>query len=74
MSNSSSNSQASGGIGIAGLLGVAFIVLKLLHKITWPWVWVLAPFWICIGFTVAVLVVILLVAVIAWSVKRGSHR
>ena len=42
MSNSSSSSS-SGGIGRTGLLQVAFIVLKLLDKIDWPWIWVLAP-------------------------------
>ena len=29
-----------------GLLGVAFVVLKLLNVIEWSWCWVLAPFWI----------------------------
>ena len=42
MSNSSSS---SGGIGVLGLLGVAFIVLKLTHVINWSWWWVTAPFW-----------------------------
>lgn len=27
------------------LLGIAFIVLKLIGKINWPWIWVLAPIW-----------------------------
>ena len=27
-------------------LGLIFIVLKLLDIITWPWLWVLSPFWI----------------------------
>ncbi len=31
---------------ILGLLGVAFIVLKLMGYITWSWWWVLAPFWV----------------------------
>lgn len=30
----------------AGLLGIAFIVLKLTGVIAWSWLWVLAPFWI----------------------------
>lgn len=33
-------------IGFAGLLALAFIVLKLLHVIAWPWLWVLAPIWL----------------------------
>ena len=44
MSNNSSAS--SGGIGFCGLLTIVFIVLKLLGKITWSWVWVLSPLWI----------------------------
>ena len=33
------------GIGVTGLLGVAFVILKLCGVINWSWVWVLAPFW-----------------------------
>lgn len=41
------NSNASGGgIGFAGVLTIVFIVLKLLGKITWSWLWVLSPIWI----------------------------
>ena len=39
-----SNSNTS--IGFVGLLTIAFIVLKLLGKITWSWLWVLSPVWI----------------------------
>lgn len=42
---SDSSSSYSGGTSIAGLLGVAFVVLKLLGIITWSWWWVTAPFW-----------------------------
>ena len=52
MSNSSSASSSQ--IGVCGLLGVVFVVLKLLDKIDWSWWWVTAPFWggvaIVIGF------------------------
>lgn len=53
------SSSASGGIGFAGLLTVAFIVLKLCKVINWSWVWVLAPLWISIGFAIIVLIVVL---------------
>lgn len=33
------------GIGLPGLLQLAFIVLKLCGVINWSWFWVLAPFW-----------------------------
>ena len=41
-----SNSSSSGGIGFVGLLTIAFIVLKLIGRITWSWWWVLSPVWI----------------------------
>ena len=39
------NTTVSGGIGVCGLLGVAFVVLKLCKVINWSWWWVTAPFW-----------------------------
>jgi len=35
----------SKGTGVVGLLGVAFVILKLIGEISWSWWWVLAPFW-----------------------------
>lgn len=43
---SSSSSSSSGGIGFCGLLTILFIALKMMDKIDWPWLWVLAPLWI----------------------------
>lgn len=43
MSNKSSPS--TGGIGVIGLLGVAFVVLKLMGYIDWSWWLVTLPFW-----------------------------
>lgn len=34
------------GIGFAGLLTIAFIVLKLCKVISWSWLWVLSPLWL----------------------------
>lgn len=45
MSQSNSSSAASGGVSIAGLLGVAFVVMKLAGVINWSWWWVLLPFY-----------------------------
>ena len=53
------STTVNGGIGFAGLLTIAFIVLKLLGIITWSWVWVLSPIWID-----AILIIILLAVVI----------
>jgi phosphoglycerol transferase MdoB-like AlkP superfamily enzyme len=52
-----STSASSGGVGLFGLLGVAFIVLKLTKVISWSWLWVLAPFWAPIVFVILAFVV-----------------
>lgn len=57
----SNNKASSGGITFAGLLTVAFIVLKLCHVIDWPWVWVLSPIWISCALVLVIGIVILLV-------------
>lgn len=41
----SESSKSSSGIGVTGLLGVAFVVLKLMGYIDWSWWWVTLPFW-----------------------------
>ena len=41
-----SSTLVRGGMGPLSLLGVAFVVLKLIGQISWSWWWVLAPFWI----------------------------
>lgn len=59
MSNSSSSSNSSKGIGFCGLLGIVFIVLKLIGVITWSWLWVLSPLWIPFIFWVLIVCIIL---------------
>lgn len=55
------NETSSSGIGVFGLLGVVFVVLKLLGKITWSWWWVTLPFWGGLAVCIAVLIVALFV-------------
>jgi hypothetical protein len=55
------NMDISFGGGFVSLLQVAFIVLKLLNQIDWPWLWVLAPIWISASIVALVLLVIALV-------------
>ena len=43
--NNNQKPIATGGVSATGLLGVAFIILKLCHVIDWSWWWVSAPFW-----------------------------
>lgn len=66
----SDTNNSTGGVTTAGLLGVLFIGLKLGHVIDWPWLWVLAPFWI----PVAVMLALgLVAAVILGLVKVGEN-
>lgn len=61
---SDKRSSAGGGIGAGGLLGVAFVVLKLCGVIGWSWWWVTAPFWAPLAvFAAAILVYIAVLAV-----------
>ena len=52
------NTTVSGGVGVCGLLGIAFIVLKLCKVINWSWWWVTAPFCIPIGISVLLIVLV----------------
>ena len=67
MRENKTSSSSTTGVGVTGLLQVAFIVLKLCHVIDWKWVWVLAPTWIGIIITVVVLAVFFIVM---W--KKGN--
>lgn len=49
--------SSSGSIGFCGVLTIAFVVLKLLGKITWSWWWVLSPIWIDIAIVLLLIVV-----------------
>ena len=55
-----SNNTYKGGIGFCGLLTIALIVLKLLGKITWSWLWVLSPMWLPIVIVIAIIIIMLL--------------
>lgn len=58
---------SSGGIGVTGVLGVVFVTLKLVGTINWPWLWVLAPFWLPLAVVLSLAGVTLGVA---WLVNR----
>lgn len=54
------NNAGSRGIGVTGLLQVAFIVLKLCGVIDWSWLWVLAPTWISVALVMLILAIALI--------------
>ena len=52
------NNSSAGGIGFAGVLTIAFIVLKLCKVINWSWWWVLSPTWVCILLVIILYIII----------------
>ena len=50
-----------GGI-VPALLGVAFVILKLCKVIAWPWIWVVAPFWIPLALSLIIIIILALLA------------
>lgn len=44
------------GLGLADVLLVIFIVLKLCGLISWSWLWVLSPLWISVILVIIVLI------------------
>ena len=63
--NSSSSGSGSGkGIGFVGALQIAFIILKLLGKIRWSWLWVLSPTWVSFA------LIIIFAVMFYWLIKR----
>lgn len=69
MSKKNVSSSSSGGIGFVGLLTIVFIVLKLLGKIDWSWLWVLSPLWIGAICGIGIVVIVLVVFVIVTAVS-----
>ena len=46
------------GLGVCDVLGIVFIVLKLIGVISWSWWWVLAPFWIPLAIVILCAIII----------------
>jgi hypothetical protein len=58
---SSSSSGDSGNFGLAGILQIIFLVLKLATLVDWSWTMVLMPLWISIGWTIFKVLLILII-------------
>ena len=52
-----SNEKTSSGGRFMGALQLALIILKLLGKIKWSWVWVLSPAWVTIGIAILFIII-----------------
>ena len=62
--------SAGGGIGLAGILTIIFVIFKLLGKITWSWWWVFAPLWIPLCLALIIFVIIIAGIIIAAAIKK----
>lgn len=71
---SEKSKSASGGISVLGLLGVAFVVLKLCGVIDWSWWWVTLPFWGGLAIVLAVLLVLGVIWLIALAFESKKAR
>jgi len=67
MREKNNNSSSSSGISVLGLLGVAFVVLRLCRVIDWSWWYVTMPFW---GGLVIVAIVLIIYLILAFISKR----
>ncbi len=75
--NENRTGVVSGGTSILGLLGVAFVILKLVGVIDWSWIWVLCPFWIGTALVIAFIVFAFIILSISdlfeeWQMKRSE--
>ena len=50
----SDNKSSGTGLGFAGALTIAFVVLKLCGVIDWSWWWIVSPIWISMIIIVAI--------------------
>lgn len=57
-------------MSIGTVLGIIFIVLKLVGLIEWSWVWVLAPFWIGAIVTILTLIIGVIASLIGYGVVK----
>jgi len=62
----SDNNSSSSGVGVLGLLGVAFVVLKLIGYIDWSWWYVTMPFW---G-VIPIILFAILIYYIYWEITK----
>ena len=62
------------GIGVCGLLGVAFVVLKLCKVIDWSWWWVTAPFWVPTALFLGIIGAAFCLILVAALFGTGSNR
>jgi len=74
------STQQSGGMSLAGVLFIVFLVLKLTDNIDWSWWWVTSPLWLGLAVIFGVAAVVGTVYAPFWIIKqrrranfKGTH-
>ena len=63
--------KGGGGLELLSVLGIVFVVLKLVGIIDWSWIWVLCPFWIEIAlFIILYIVFKIAMKIVIWWMSR----
>ena len=55
---------STGGVSVCTVLGIIFLILKLIGVADWPWWLVLLPFIVEVGFAVLIILIVLLIVII----------
>jgi hypothetical protein len=75
---SDNNNAQSGGMGLASVLFIVFVVMRLTDNIDWAWYWVASPLWMPLAIALGVAAVYLaglgVVAMIAWPFAKLKER
>jgi len=65
-------SVSGGGIGLASILTIIFVIMKCLGYLSWSWLWVFAPLWIAASIAVGIVIIIGLVILVVYLVARHN--
>ena len=67
----STKSTASKGLGCLTVIGIVFVIFKLLSiqpVASWSWLWVLCPFWIGIAIDVILLFIVVPLLLVVYKI------
>lgn len=62
--------HSKGGIGLAGILTIIFVIAKLGGWINWSWWWVFSPLWISASIALGILALVGIGFLLAWFFAR----
>lgn len=60
----SEKNTTSSSISTFGLLGIAFVILKLCNIITWSWWWVTLPFWGGVAIVIIAAIIVFIIKIL----------